>query len=514
MPMGEVEQEGKRQWVLHPFLFAAAPVLFLYAFNIDQVVPGDVGLPLAVSLAAAALLFAVLRLALGDSLEAGMLVSLAAVLFYSYGHVMSSLRSAGVTDRPAVWLPVFAAVYAAGAFLVVRYRKRLSTPTSVLNVVAAVLVVMSIFNIGRYAIGTDPEIPRPEITMNESSEAPPPDLPDIYYVILDAYGSQGALEEFYGFDNSEFLDSLRDRGFFVPADTLGNYFETFLSLAASLNMLHMDFLREDPGPDSSDRSTPYRMIQDTAVFRFLNSRGYKTVFFASGWSGTSHNRGADLTIAGHHAFDNEFYNTLLRTTAFRPLVRNWLFTREGVLRTFEELPLVSGRFEEPCFVFAHIVPPHRPFRFAVDGRMPVLRGGTEGRKEAYVGQVRFVNGKLLELIDALLAKEGEKPVIIIQGDHGPSYAGNDASRKLPSGERVPLDDYVRERSGILNAYYLPASGGGTFELYDGITPVNSFREVFNLYLGTDMERLPDRCYFSTYQRPFDFTDVADRVKEK
>jgi hypothetical protein len=510
--MDEVEQEDKPQWVLHPFLFAAAPVLFLYAFNIGQVVPGDVVLPLAVSLGGAALLFAVLRLALGNSLEAGMLVSLAAVLFYTYGHLMSGVRDAGVTDRPAVWLPVFAVIFALLAFLVVKYRNRLSAATSVLNVVAAVLVAMSLFNIGRHAVGTDPEIPSPTIT--KSAEAPGAEKPpDIYYIIVDAYGSQGALDEFYGFDNSEFLGFLRDRGLFVPADTHGNYFETFLSLSASLNMEYLDFLAEDPGPGSNDRSTPYRMIQDNAVCRFLSSSGYKTVFFASGWSGASHNHSVDVTIAGHHLFDNEFYNTLLRTTMFRPLVRNWLFTRDAVLSTFEELPRVTERIEEPCFVFAHIVPPHSPFRFAADGGVPVLRGGIEGKKDAYIGQVRFVNSKLEELIDSLLAREGEKPVIIIQGDHGPSYAGNPASRELPSGEREPVDEYVRERSGIFNAYYLPAPGGGTHELYDGVTPVNSFREVFNIYLGTEMERLPDRCLFSTYRCPFDFTDVTGRVGE-
>lgn len=508
------ESGDRRQWVIHPFLLAAAPVLFLYAFNIDQVVPTDALVPLAVSVAAAAVLFAVLRLALGNSREAGVLVSLAVVLFYSYGHVVSALRNRGIDDRPALWLPVFAALLVVGAFLTVRYRHRLSAATSVLNVAAAALVVMSLFNIAQHALRSRPEIPRPEITMREGAELPAPEeLPDIYYIILDGYGSQDTLQEFYGFDNSAFLESLRARGFFIPPDTHGNYFETFLSLSASLNMEYLEFLAEDPGPDSNDRSIPYRMIQDNAVSRFLGSSGYRTVFFASGWSGTSHSHTADVTVAGHHAFDNEFYNTLLRTTVFRPLVRNWLFTREAVLSTFEEMPRAADSFEEPCFVFAHIVPPHHPFRFAADGGVPAPRGGEEGRKEAYVGQVQFVNGRLEELVDALLSGEGKKPVIIFQGDHGPSYAGNPASVEVSPGVREPTDEYIRERSGILNAYYLPAPGGGTAALYDGISPANSFREVFNLYLGTEMERLPDRCYYSTYRRPFDFTDVTDRLKE-
>ena len=53
---------------------------------------------------------------------------------------------------------------------------------------------------------------------------------------------------------------------------------------------------------------------------------------------------------------------------------------------------------------------------------------------------------------------------------------------------------LRKRSGILNAYYLP--GGNVRSLSPNISPVNSFRLVFNSYFGTDLEMLPDRTYVS------------------
>ena len=42
----------------------------------------------------------------------------------------------------------------------------------------------------------------------------------------------------------------------------------------------------------------------------------------------------------------------------------------------------------------------------------------------------------------------------------------------------------------LNAYHLPGAKKDWF--YDGITPVNSFRLVFNHYFGTHYSYLPDR----------------------
>ncbi len=61
-----------------------------------------------------------------------------------------------------------------------------------------------------------------------------------------------------------------------------------------------------------------------------------------------------------------------------------------------------------------------------------------------------------------------------------------------------IDKYSTEglldtnRTEILNAYYLP--GDGSLSLYPGITPVNSFRVIFNSYFGTDYPILPDISY--------------------
>ena len=64
-------------------------------------------------------------------------------------------------------------------------------------------------------------------------------------------------------------------------------------------------------------------------------------------------------------------------------------------------------------------------------------------------------------------------MIIIQGDHG-------------------LD--TEARMAILNAYYLP--GDGAKMLYPTITPVNSFRVVFNAYFGQEYPILPDTSLYS------------------
>jgi hypothetical protein len=67
-------------------------------------------------------------------------------------------------------------------------------------------------------------------------------------------------------------------------------------------------------------------------------------------------------------------------------------------------------------------------------------------------------------------------VIILQGDHG-------------------IGDVMKNKMSILNAYYLP--GGGDEGLYPTISPVNTFRVVFNEYFGEQYGLLEDKSFYST-----------------
>jgi hypothetical protein len=49
-------------------------------------------------------------------------------------------------------------------------------------------------------------------------------------------------------------------------------------------------------------------------------------------------------------------------------------------------------------------------------------------------------------------------------------------------------------------------------LYPTITPVNTFRLVFNDYFGGRYELLPDISYFSPVPKLYEFSEVPNRCK--
>ena len=344
-------------------------------------------------------------------------------------------------------------------------------------------------------------------------------LPDIYYILLDSYARADTLEEAFGYDNSEFLDFLKQKGFFIADGSLANYTQTDLSLASSLNLNYLDELAAAVGPEARDRRPLEKLIQDNRVVGFLKQQGYTVAGLASGYSATDLKK-AEVHVSAARSW-NEFEIRLLCSTPIP-----WLALRESVLDPYEmhrqkilyTLDHIAGtaQLPSPHFVFAHVLAPHAPFVFDGQGNaiQPQgeydLRAGTlqdgpgplgDEDPKGYTGQLTFINHKIMSVLDDLLSQSSQPTIVILQGDHGP-------------GPLLSWDDpnnrYVKERLAILNAYLLPGNGGE--DLYEEITPVNTFRMIFNQYLGTELAPLADRSYVSSWERPYSFRDVTEDLR--
>jgi hypothetical protein len=159
----------------------------------------------------------------------------------------------------------------------------------------------------------------------------------------------------------------------------------------------------------------------------------------------------------------------------------------------------------PKFVFLHVLVPHPPYVFDRDGSY-VTRAQERQRsfEENYMNQTLAANAMIRRLVDGILRESASPPVIIVQGDEGPYPPGTMADT---FDWRTASLSQLRVRSGILNAYYLPGVKPGA--LYPTISPVNSFRVVFNTYFDTNLPLLPDRTirHVSDLQ-PFAFDDIT------
>ena len=511
----------KKQRVFHPLLFAAYPILFLFSNNVWQTDASVIWIPLALVLGVTTLSWLLLSHVLRDKAKAAVITSNAVILMFVYEPVHGVLfgQHGLAVARHRFLLPVFGSLLLLGIYLVMRARKHVQVVNGFMNVVAVTLVIVALPDLGNWAVkrsmasidSVSAIRPREDEHVTLSM---PDSAPDIYYIILDGYMRSDLMSEVLGYDNGEFVGYLEGKGFYVASKSRSNYPYTFLSIPSSLNMEYVNYLSETVGRESHNVLATYPMIQANRVGRLLKSIGYRYVQVNSGWSGANRSLIADEVRTWRNAGSEEPFNyLLLEMTALYPLVQplldSWRDERGAILFSFEQISQL-GNQEQPTFVYAHIVSPHPPYVFGANGehvQEPEEGWNPEGAQRAYLNQLIFINDKVVELIDKLLVENVVSPIIILQADHGWAWAvGWDPNPNVPLDERFDMDQVF----GILNAYHLP--GNGRERLYESISPVNSFRLIFNAYFGASFELLRDESYFSVYyESPFNFINVTDRL---
>ena len=502
-----------KKYVFYPILFSINPILLMFAVNISdlsvtQLFPIILITPL-LALGLVWLFYKIFK----DIHRAGFIVFLLIFWFYYYVPVRLAANTfkIGSILFGSIWIyfPIWCLLF---LFLSSGWIwKRIKSPETItmfLNTLSIILISLSIFRISTELIPRYNT--RKEVSQNNTITSGSIDknkLPDIYYIILDGYAREDILKELYNYDNSEFITELKNRDFLVAEQSQSNYMQTVLSLASSLNM---DYLTGTP-TKIINHGKMIGMIKHNRAQLFLQDLGYKYLAFSSGYPPT------DITNAEFYysppkiGKSHDLEALLMINSILAPFIdKGWIavpFTRfneaqERVKYIFEslknEVPLIEG----PKYIFAHIVAPHPPFIFDQNGAITpdevlILQGadtfpGTiDEYKRGYISDLTYLNKQVIQTIDGILANSNNPPIIILQADHGPdAYFG------------MTLKDNtcLKERFSILNAYHLPSQSLN--QIPEDITPINTFRIIFNTYFGTQFDILPNHNYFATWENPY------------
>lgn len=505
---------------LFVLIISAYPSLALLSTNIREVDPSAVYRPLAFSILGGIILALLLWLLLKDWARASVAALVIILIFFSYGHIVRMLidRFDPAYNR-AIQIGLYVVAIAIGYFALrwtIKRQGGFGSWTPILNTISLILILFplfQIFSIDRTSPNQPGEsastpVPGDNSQGSSSSASPQPKdsalYPDVYLIILDGYARQDTMLE-TGYDNSPFLGTLEEMGFFVAQCSRSNYRATLLSMTAALNMDYLWRAIPNTGPADTNATPLYDALLHSRVRSDFEERGYSTVGFESGyqwdeWTDADHY----VTLPDDLAYGDlprtsitEFEYIFLRNTAVYPFFENsglavqrYYRHYNRVLFQLDELPKVATSIPGPKFVYAHIMAPHTPFIFLPDGSLNTdsryynLENGTPSNSslwtDGYYKSIEFLNSRMLDILDRIIKDSKVPPIIILQGDHG--YL-------------------VREhRYNNLMAFYFP--NGGNQSLYDTITPVNTFRLVNNLYFGTDYNLVKDFSIDADFGRPY------------
>jgi hypothetical protein len=524
------------QLPIHPFLIAIYPVLALLQTNIQEIRLQDSLRSFFFLLILGGLLYGALAAIIRRPHTAALIASILLILLLSYGHIYSIFKSltlgSEILGRHRYLLPLFAGIGISVTYFILRGHTSHRQFTATANIISIIMISIPLLSIIRQAALYTSHWDLQRLGLQSGDWDPDQfnaqEMPDIYYIILDAYGRSDHLLDRFGYDNAEFIDALSSKGFFIADKSNTNYFYTSISLATSLNMQYV----EDIGVDLTFGNYPTAFVEpirESLVRSLLERIGYQIVATRSGYIPTEIvdadfylGYGVDEPDMARNPLTlNAFESMLLRSTAGLVLwdmggnqVRNWVFLatshpfdekREIILSQFRDMDLISS-IPGPKFVFMHIIAPHPPFVFDEYGNKVAQEGAytlsDDDKASGYPEQAKFISDRMEEAVETILKNSSTPPVIIIQGDHGPLIGPGKFSA---DGEKA-----IR-RAAILNTYYLPTQCKD--RLYPEITPVNSFRLIFNCLFGMPVTLLDDKVYFSPSPKkyPYDFQLMAEGI---
>jgi len=393
----------------------------------------------------------------------------------------------------------------------------IGTLTAIINVVAIVLVAMTVVQL----IPALSAKPAAAAGPRQAGAVVPGDR-DVYWFIFDRYGSQTSLNYFAGTHN-DIQDFLRSRGFYVADQSHANYSRTTTSITGTIGMNYLSDIAAQQGPASTNLQPLYAVIQHSPVAEFLEGRGYRFINNGS-WFGPTQVIGDanENTYTTNPDAETDF-TAILDQTTFNPVLATLLPHSSPIISKTDQIHINAALLQQrvlarmpdepsPKFVFSHILLPHPPYVFNVDGSYPTPeQQKSRSEAESMNIQLTYTNNLIRQEVDRLLAvPDDQKPIIIIQADEGPyTYRYNHDKEGFDWTQATPEE--LESKFGILNAMFLPGTpAAGSPQPYQTITSVNTFRLIFDQFYGQHYPMLPDRTYGAAgFSHVYDQREVTD-----
>lgn len=512
-------------WI-YPFLLALFPWVFVFSKHIQDFSYSVLLIPFLATIGFVTGLVFLLGLIFKNMKKASFLVAFIAIGLLYYGFFYDFLFGFKVggflIGRHRYLYPFWGILFSCLGIFLLLTKRDLYKLAKILRFTALGLIIIPLVaitfyefkNIGNGFIKTEVSSDNKGATnMNKNEVKAVPNignasnLPDIYYILPDQYARLDVLREYFNYDSKEFIQFLKDRGFVIPDKNRSNYSITMHSVPSTLNMDYVsNFLSVLPDEDSSDFDPLVEKINNNAVKKFVESKGYRYIYLSSDAHVVGVKDTGDDVVESN--LDN-YMRASLKTTVLRPFGGRYSFkekdinkwARNSVLNTFNQLSKIStSNLKGPKFVFAHIMSPHGPYVFGRNGeetKLSFVHSPTyQEDMNAYLDQSIFIGRKVSEVVDHILASSKTPPIIIIQSDHGhwldPKLVGEDLRKNI--------------RTKNFSAFYLP--GKNKKSLPQDITTVNTFRFIFNQYFGTNLKLLENKSYIYDGRYPYRFTEIV------
>jgi Sulfatase len=426
--------------------------------------------------------------------KAGLLTTYILFIYLFFGALLDFFKYSAwlyPLSRYSFLLPALFLLFLAAYFAIKRSTGSFKKLTLYFNTVCILIVFFDLIEIG-FNVSTSRKVQREESFYT----APCSDCqqPDIYVVVMDEYWGSTSLKTYFNYDNSQFEDFLKSRGFFVATVPASNYMATSLSMASTFDMNYLSWTLPGKQIQAEDYSRAEKTITNSNLIRYLTDLNYAVEnysIFKIKNQPSKFNTGllpSELELITFKTLFNRMNKDLVwhlhqkAAPRFRWLAKHFQSNfKEGNQRllALTEKSLKS-KSEKPRFIYTHLMMPHYPCLYDSAGKEvktnfydPLIT--KKEIDEAYLQYLVYTNKVVSALVKNIQDKTDKKAVIIVMSDHG--YRG----LNVKMGNASSNNNFL--------SVYLPSGKYETF--YSSISNVNFFRSVMNSLFNENFPRLKD-----------------------
>jgi len=449
-------------------------------------------------------------------------IALSIAVAFIFALVIADYVLSAVFPRGHAWLMGAYFLLVAGVLVYIKYSTYDYRALSVTaNWFGLILIGLSFLNIlynRPEPLAVTPPPPIAGAAQPGSHNEPPP---DIYFIVAGGHGRADVHRRLYDYDETPFIENMKELGFFHAPGSMANYPSTLVSLASCLNLQYLSDL-----PQGEGGMTEQELLEcyhNNRVFHYLKERDYKIIAASPRKEVYEPREMVDEVILPIRAL-TEFEVVLLENSALAPIAQLYHLFRTGsiadlryisehgriyqTLDRLEQLPAEESR--QPRFIYALMTVPEPPFLFDEDGSWPrstgmqmyagreMFTGGVEDYREGYVEQLAFTNEALLRIAQNITANASRPSVVVITSAHGPGSA----LAGQPTDRINPLERYA-------NMLFVRLPGGqAPKHLDETISLVNLWRALFSDVFGDTFELLDDEAFLINFPQPFTFEPIG------
>ena len=449
--------------LIFPLLLSFFPGWLLILKNYDELILQDILITASIVIITFGLWVLVKKI-IDDENKSSLIIGIGVGFFFYFGYIQDTLKGTillGIAfDKTSILISLSAIIFVVLTIYLLKTNRNLDPPIKIMNVVTITMLIVVVI---------------PMLVPDSFAENP-----NVYHIILDEYTDNEILMKKFGYDNSEFVEFLKQNNFTVSEKMFSITSTTPIELSTILNMEY---------PESASWvSENYEKMNNNRVMKIFSENGYKIIETNSmmrykNFSNIDENLCYDTKF-----INSEFLDQLLSKSIIRYfLEKHQENSRRDTIRcTFDALIQIPKDSEKPTYVFSHLYVPHPPFIFGANGEnISPNHNEISGLQnwedtEGYVNQLIFATNETKKVVENILEHDSSA-IIIIQGDTGTRTGISQDSQKSFNN--------VYQTHSILYAIKMNENVDLT-----KLNPVNTYRIVFNNILGSNFSYLETKNF--------------------